>query len=551
MNQQMRKSTQRPVMFVNRQMVHDPNSFETVNEIKFDAGDLVSITGLTNALSSDIANPDISPSNSTSLSTNLSIPNIASSGVTSDIVGPNTVLGKIRSNSMMITDTKVVEDPTRTWDPCSQTGTLNGKWTFNTIIRQLASSSPSNIATDAEVSTFVKNWLNNWASSQTVNGDNIAARTAVNSKILTPWLNKSSNAGAPAGQLDMKFAPFKLIAIVNRFDLRDGQLDAIAGSPAGEGRFVFCLINGTCNAALSMTVILEYGINVPLTCADQKAWALKWYNLKDLTIGSAQYNQQLEAITDKFSLCGSNPNRPNQSSLDQLRTNEITLSNTPLTWELREFVLNGSTGLLKQSTVGQTPADKFNAQVVNSDVEHMASYVNSNATDIKAEINQVPATWETVPFLGGASRITDNPTRNPPNVFHWEGAGTTGSATFIKNDIARHKFSFNTCAGCHSGETQTSFTHVDPVFFGTQATLSGFLSGVAGKGGAIDFDGDPNNQIMSVKDAALRPSSNPTIRQFNDNLRRARGVKAAAEQTCGSVLAVSSQLLFEPTTSVH
>jgi len=61
MNQQMRKSGQRPVMFVNRQMVHDPNSFETVNEIKFDAGDLVSITGLTNAFSSDIANPDISP----------------------------------------------------------------------------------------------------------------------------------------------------------------------------------------------------------------------------------------------------------------------------------------------------------------------------------------------------------------------------------------------------------------------------------------------------------------------------------------------------------
>ena len=63
-----------------------------------------------------------------------------------------------------------------------------------------------------------------------------------------------------------------------------------------------------------------------------------------------------------------------------------------------------------------------------------------------------------------------------------------------------------TCWGCHGGETQTGFTHIDPVFYGTEATLSGFLTGRAGTDGAIDFDRDPDNDVMTVKDPALRPS---------------------------------------------
>ena len=120
----------------------------------------------------------------------------------------------------------------------------------------------------------------------------------------------------------MRFAPFKLIAIVNRFDLRDGGVHGIKGSPVGEGRYVFCLINSTCNAALKMGVIFEFGVNKPNTCDAKKAWAQQWVNLKDLPIGSSQYNQALQNITDQYSLCGTNPIRPNQSSLDQLRTNE-------------------------------------------------------------------------------------------------------------------------------------------------------------------------------------------------------------------------------------
>src|SRR2546430_1108925 len=101
------------------------------------------------------------------------------------------------------------------------TGNADGAWTFKTLIKNLASRDPQHIATDSTVSVFVKNWLNNWTSDKIINGDTIKARNLVTTKILNPWLSKSKQGGSPQGELDMKFAPFKLTAILNRFDLRE------------------------------------------------------------------------------------------------------------------------------------------------------------------------------------------------------------------------------------------------------------------------------------------------------------------------------------------
>ena len=95
-------------------------------------------------------------------------------------------------------------------------------------------------------------------------------------------------------------------------------------------------------------------------------------------------------------------------------------------------------------------------------------------------------------------------------------------------------FSLQTCSGCHAGETQTAFTHINPVFFGNEARLSGFLTGVKGTGGAIDFDHDSTNVLMAVQDAAMRPSTNPTIRSFNDIDRRARDLLSYVSTSCGT-----------------
>ncbi len=527
MTEQMKKSNYKPGRFIHRIMVYDPDASESFDVQKFDANEAVSVSGLTDALSSDLS---------------------TSSAVTAAATA--TTLDSIRRNSIIITDTNVVEDPTRTWNLCKKIGNVNGPWTFGTLMRELASPDPSHKATDAQLSTFVKNWLNKFsAKGQVINGDSVQPRLV--GLILNAWLNQSQNGGAPAGQLDMRFAPFKLTAIVNRFDLRDGALNSIPGSPCGEGRFVFCVIKSDCSRAVNMAVIFEYGINKPGTCDGRKAWAQQWVNLKNFPLGSSQYNQALQNITDQFTLCGTNTSRPNQSSLDQLRTNEVALAPTnPKRWELRQFVLDSATGNLKQEVVGQAPADKYNAKVVNADVQRMVDYVNKNATTINSETNVVPLTWNGVPFLGGSSHILDSPTGFPPKIYFWNGTDSTNASTFITNNAARFFFSFNTCSGCHSGETQTHFTHVDPVFFGKEATLSGFLTGTAGSGGAIDFDNNAANDTMAIKDAALRPSTNPKIRSFNDIKRRAQGLRTVASTTCFSVLSISSELLFQPLNAV-
>ncbi len=46
---------------------------------------------------------------------------------------------------------------------------------------------------------------------------------------------------------------------------------------------------------------------------------------EEFPLGSAAYNLALQNITDQFSKCGTNTSRPNQSSLNALRTNEIAL----------------------------------------------------------------------------------------------------------------------------------------------------------------------------------------------------------------------------------
>ena len=561
--QKMRSGTYKPIQYFNRQRIVDPNAAEGFEITRFDANEPVSVSGITNALSTDFKPVEASAQtpNSARSTANGAVNTSASLTGLATLTSSSTTLDSIRQNSVFITNLAVVEDPARTWNSCAQTGTVNGPWTFGTLMRQLASKSPTQIATDAQVSDFVKNWLNSWANSQSVNGDAIASRTLVSSTILNPWLTKSQNAGSPSGQLNMKFAPFKLTAITNRFDLRNGTAFGVTGSPCGEGRFVFCLISSNCSGPLQMTVIFEYRINKPNTCQDLHAWAQQWVDLKKLNFGSSQYNQALQNITNQFTLSGTNTAKINQSSLAQVRTNEVVLSPSPQTWELREFTLvNVTTGHgkhqvttanLRETTVKQVPADKFDVQVVNSDVQRMADFVNQNQSAVNAGTFTVPLSWEGFTFLGGTTHVKGNPTGTPPNVFHWDGTSSANAATFLIDNNARFNFSVQTCSGCHSGETQTAFTQVNPVFFGTEARLSGFLTGVKGTGGAIDFDHDSANLLMSVQDAALRPASNPTIRTFNDIDRRARDLQSFVSTTCGTVLAISSQLLFQPTTMVH
>jgi hypothetical protein len=265
-------------------------------------------------------------------------------------------------------------------------------------------------------------------------------------------------------ELDLAKAPFRLLAIVNRVDLRENL--TYGGGSAGEARFVFAGVekktpndpnNPNCGV-MQFTVIFEFGIRKN-GCVDLKAWAKQWTDLS--TLSGPAFNAALETITESFVKRDADPAKPNGSALNQLRTNDLAFDGP---WELREFQISaGGSDFhhLRQETAKQTPDISLNNSAT------ITNYVTANAADIVADKHTVPLDFPPgVHFLGGAAPVPNN----DPN-FHWNG--NPKIATYLE----REKFSLATCNGCHAGETKTLFTHIKPAMFGTVAGLSSFLTG--------------------------------------------------------------------------
>lgn len=364
-------------------------------------------------------------------------------------------------HSLFITNLGVVEDPTRTNQPCDGSRSPNGAWTFERLVTNMANGT-------VNVQDFVKNWLQTWLDDQIANTDIVPQRGGLFTNVIKPWV---INSGGPAGvteadwrtnTLDMNKAPFKLLAIVNRLDLRGNMGYGMTNS--GEGRFVFEVLNPNDCRPLSgqFTVIFEYGI--PITgCNRLKQYGQDWYDLKNEVLGSAVYNTKLEAITRVFTDAGAGGSKPNGSALNQIRTDERALGGP---WELREFKIDAATHFLKLETVKQEPAQKFNQ---NSGIGDLVSqnllrdYINVNEPDILLNKHVVPEVLPTGQnMLGAKARSEDS---------FWASTG-------IVNPEARHHFSFNTCTGCHLAETGTGFVHLSTVDFGTESVPSRFLTGI-------------------------------------------------------------------------
>ena len=385
------------------------------------------------------------------------------------------------ARSLMITDLSVVEDLARTINPCTGDGTPMGKWTFGYLMTQMANQSHSGI----DPSTFVRRWLKKWEFDQNVNDWTVAKRPNIKSLIIDPWQAKSGGPGAP---LDLSKAPFKLLAIVNRIDLRDNV--TYGGGSGGEARFVFCALDSTCNP-LPFTVIFEYGIQVA-DCTALKAWGQQWADLSNIALGDPTFNPALEAITEQFVRAGANPAQPNGSALNQLRTNEIALGVDP--WELREFKLfdsDADAGHLREVTVKLTPDLSLN----NTSI--IADFINANEANVLLEKHQVP-----LDFPAGGDHFVGGSALTPFGMF-WD-------APAIASPDARFKFSLNTCNGCHARETNTGFTHVSPAPFGAAAGLSGFLTGLS----------------------VLDPTGNGVSHPFGDLERRRVGLETLLSTPC-------------------
>jgi hypothetical protein len=360
-------------------------------------------------------------------------------------------------NSIAITDLSVVEAADYTYNPCSSTGNPNGVWTFGHLMTELAGAGGVN------ASDFCRNWLDYWMTDQTINGFTATARTVVRDEILNVWPVDQN------GELSMADAPFRLLGIFNRVDLRESSYTN--GSSAGELRFVYCFTDGCSSHPRPFLVIFEYRVN-KVGC-DVQTWGQQWAALSDLQLGSTQYLDLLSQLTREVTDVYSNPQG---HQLAQLRTNEFI----ERPWELREFVTPGP-GFLVQKSVAVTP------DLSQNFTSWLSNVVNSGPAP--------PAVPTFSALEEGASSLN-------PIAFFWEAPG-------IADNNKRHLFSLNTCNACHGRETLTDFTHVREAPFGTPAPLSGFMTGI------------------SVPDPV-----DGTVRNFNDLDRRRQDLQNLIDTPC-------------------
>jgi hypothetical protein len=373
------------------------------------------------------------------------------------------------ARQLLVTDVSVVDDPfyTRWASQKASEAPLDtetavvepaGGWSFGRLIDNMLPPHLYQKYKDKGRSLFVLRWLRTWEVEQHINGQRVPARPLIRSLVIDPWRAASGCTGSDEDcQLDFTQAPFRLLAIVYRPDLRRVPTEGDPGR-AGEGRFVFGVL-GPNGERKPFTIIFEYALPISRK-VDILTWADRYHALGQLPFGPA-YNAKLFEVTNEFTKRSAAPHQQNGSALLQLRTNEVPLSpDAPQEWELREFVL-GSSGFLTPDTVKQEVDAALNG------TQALGDWVRANASAILEGTHEVPVTWQGAPFLAAAAPV--------PEGGSWQVPGVT--------EDVRHAFAKATCSGCHKAETGANFLHVRTREVGAAAPVSVFLAQELAPGG--------------------------------------------------------------------
>ena len=304
-----------------------------------------------------------------------------------------------------------------------------GAWHVRSALQRIAGGGE-------DVDAFARAWFEQWATATSVPGadDVFAAR---------PWV-RDELAAAWAGDR------IQLLAIVNRIDLtRFGNGIDQPPTRLGEGRFVY-EVRDASGASLPFTLIFEYGLpttgGVPLQ-TELARWAAQWRGLGHPSLGGpstfgVDYLAALERVTGEFSAHG---------ALRQIRTNEFLRPPTgSRVWELREFRFDAAATRLHGAPVVLTPADSH-----HDAPRQLVDWIRRDEAAILDGKHALPGA------LQGAVASVPSPS------FSWaEVSGAAIRAGFI--------VSFNTCNGCHAGDTGTPFQHIGA---NTAGGLGPFLKG--------------------------------------------------------------------------
>lgn len=327
-----------------------------------------------------------------------------------------------------------------------------GPWHFGTLVREMLPAG----ATPKQMTDFVVSWLAEWETVTSINGFPVKPRPSVRDSLICPWINASTGGTDCTGDINLDLAPFRLLAIVNRVDVRK------AGT-AGEGRFVFAVLGEpTANPIdpgffpMSFTILVDYALPTD-NGQDAKFWAKQWHELGGFACNTledcADYRAALEKVTNRFTKRGTTAATPNGNPLIDIRSNEISLG---FPWQLREFkyIDDGETIRLKASTVNKTPDISFN----NS--PKLIQFVQENEAAVMSGKFVIPKDMQ-----GGFADMSGSSTK-------WKLDGVA--------ETLRFNFAKNTCNGCHNGEASQvppigGFYHIDPFGSAGPERLSRFI----------------------------------------------------------------------------
>jgi hypothetical protein len=313
-----------------------------------------------------------------------------------------------RFKELIIVDDAVVDD-------VRAKNAADGPWSFRHLIEELAPA-------DRPVDEFLSEWLKTWTVETRINQFPLTVRPDVRRAIICPWLQATPANNCDAfcrctdSHFDLAKAPFRLLAISNRIDLRETR--HLGG--VGESRFVYGLTGGPgddpSSPPLLMTVIFEYG-NPEGEGRSAHFWAEQWHSLGQFATFDESYRSRLHMLTDQIVRRGAQPTAPGGNALQQLRTNEREFD---WIWELRQFEFDG--WALQPAAVTNTPDKSL------SDSPLLTQFVNENRDLILAGQHLTPPT-----LTAG--------TANPFNAWR-----------VPVDEELRHAFAGQTCDGCHQTE---------------------------------------------------------------------------------------------------
>ena len=448
----------------------------------------------------------------------------------------------IYDRELVITAQKVVDDPCRTkWTaiPGCDPATQQGRWTAWYLFDQMRGTSST--------SEIIHRFFETFDSKQVINTFELQERKGARG-LLNAW-RKASGCAAPGdpnvpakvnwdtvwwdnkvqktGQctLDKTKAPFRLLAVVNRMDLRPGTGTGGYGGKsgeAGEGRLVFGFVpfkNGKPDPAdkLDATVIFEY--RLPPKFNNVPTWANDWHALAQFDPSTENFKALLQKRPDEFVRRGLQFGAPNNgSALAQIRTNEIDFQTPqPLQWSLREYALSClpdqpncsiNKRYIVPREVAMTPDLSWNSSERFADLE---AYMNTHSLAIMTASHPVDKLEPTtkLPFQGAESLAHENFNNILGVLWGWSPEKDVLVNVAGPNGLyVRHMFGLTTCIGCHYNETATFNMFIRSRIEGSSSLLGEFVS-------------NQGNYLAKIQHK-IQPGEDPADWQdtFNEPFRR-------------------------------